>query len=122
MAENPKLPDFNPKTMTSTPLETSLPDFDPKTMTSTPLEQSPTVAKKASKSFLQQAQEGFDKYTTPEAYGTDHGGNFDLNGMITTVSDLGAGVLSLATPLFHPLQTIKAISGLGEIRSEEHTS
>jgi hypothetical protein len=114
MAENPNLPVLN-KTMTSTPLEPSLPVLD-KSMPSTPLEQTPTVgAKKAPKSSWQQAQEGFDKYTKPEAYGTDHGqGNFK-NGMITTASDLGAGVLSLATPVFHSLQTLKSALGLAGI-------
>jgi hypothetical protein len=51
----------------------------------------------------------FDKAATPEAYGTRPG----IGGAIhTTLNNLGAGAVGLATPLVHPIKTARSIAGL----------
>lgn len=55
-------------------------------------------------------QSRFDELTKMEPHGTTHTGNKMADNAITAASNFGSGVIGLATPLVHPIQTMQALA------------
>ena len=55
-------------------------------------------------------QQYYDKLTSIQPHGTSYYGNRYIDEPITAASNFGAGVIGLANPIFHPIETGNAIT------------
>jgi hypothetical protein len=62
---------------------------------------------------IQSLQNSYDRLVAPESYGTRHTGNPYIDAGLTTLSDLGAGLLNVGQPIMHPLKTLKSVADVG---------